>query len=254
MRKVLALLLIAGLLALGAVFWAARRGGQLPDWYLEARATEALAPDLEAAARRAQQGLVAKFGRELLDEVTADDGTPDESLLERIKRRGKLVLEGLREGREMRLGTRDLEDMILSMVYEDEDSRQLLAATKAVRAEIDGGQLELGAVVTPAQLPADSLSESTRRMLGLILQLTGADGDVYLALRAAPAAVEDQLLLGPPVSLRVGELTLSPSLLAALGIEAPELESGLALDVGQVTVRAATIEDDVLLLVVSPDI
>ena len=138
MRKTLALLLIAGLLALAAVFWAGRRGGQLPDWYLEARAAEALAPDLEVAARRAQQVLVARFGRELLDDVTADDGTPDESFLERIKRRGQLVLEGLREGREMRLGARDLEDIILSMAYENEDGSKLLAATKAVRAQIGG--------------------------------------------------------------------------------------------------------------------
>lgn len=253
MRKVMALLLIAILLVLGALFWTTRQAGRLPGWYLEAQAAGQLEGDLRTAARSARQSLIGRFGRELLDEVTADDGTPDESFLERIKRRGKLVLEGLREGREVRLEARDLEDMILSMAHEDEDGRELLAATKAVRAEIDGDELELGAVVTPGELPPGSLSESAQRLLGLILPLAGSDGDVYLGLRAAPAAVEDRLLLGPPISLRVGELTLSPALLAALGVEAPELESGLVLDVGRVKVREARIEGDVLVLVVSPD-
>ena len=60
--------------------------------------------------------------------------------------------------------------------------------------------------------------------------------------------------LGPPVELRVGELTLGSSLLAALGVEAPELESGVVLDVGRARVREVRIEEDALLLVVSPDI
>ncbi len=254
MRKILSLLLVLGLLLAGMVFWTGRQAGRLPEWYLEAQAAGQLETDIETAARRAQQSLVGRFGRELLDEVTADDGTLDESFFERIKRRGKLVLDGLREGREMRLDARDLEDLILSMAYEDEDGRELLAATKAVRAEIADGELELGAVVTPAELPADRLSAAARQLLELILRFTGSDGDVYLAIRAAPAAVEDQLLLGPPVSLRVGELTLSPSLLAALGVEVAELASGLVLDVGRVKVREAEIEGDVLVLIVSPEV
>jgi len=254
MRKLLVLLPLLGLLVVGTLLWTGRQGGHLPDWYLEAQADDRLEPDLEAAARRAQQDLVGRFGRELLDEVTADDGTPNESFLDRIKRRGKMVLDGLREGREVRLDAADLEDLILSMAYEQEGGRELLVAIKAVRAEIANGELELGAVLTPAELPADRLSAGQRQLLELILRLSGSDGDIYVFLRAAPAAVEDRLLLGPPLSLRVGELTLSSSLLAALGLEAPELESGLVLDLGRVKVREATIEDEVLVLVVSPEL
>ncbi len=254
MRKVLLLLLILGLLAAGTAWWTGSQVGQLPDWYVEARAADALEPDLEAAARRSQQRLVGRFGRELLDEVTADDGTPDESFLDRVKRRGKIVLDGLRAGREVRLDARDLEGLILAMAYEHDDGRNLLAATRAVRAEIFAGELELGAVVTPARLPAERLSSGQRRLLELLLRLSGSGGDIYISLRAAPAAVEDRLLLGPPIDLRIGELALSSSLLKALGVEAPELESGLALDVGRVKVRQATLDDDALVLVVSPEL
>ncbi len=254
MRKILSLLLILGLLVVGTVLWGGRQGGQLPGWYLEARAADQLEPDIEAAARRAQQSLVGRFGRELLDDVTADAGTQNESFLDRIKRRGKLVLDGLREGRDVRLDAGDLEDLILAMAYEDVVGRELLAATKAVRAEITDGELELGAVVTPAELPAHRFAPAYRQLLEWTLLLTGSDGDIYVSLRAAPAAVEDRLLLGPPISLRIGELALSSSLLAALGVEAPELESGVVLDVGRVKVREATIEDDVLVLIVSPEL
>lgn len=254
MRRVQLLLLLFALLGAGLIFWTARQGGKLPGWYVEARAADALEPDLAAAAQRAQQSLVSRFGRELLDDVTADDGTPDESFLDRIKRRGKLVLDGLRAGREVRLDPRDLESLILSMAHEDKDGRELLAATRAVRAEIAGGELELGAVIRPAELPADRISGGGRRLLDLILRLSGSDGEAYVSLRAAPAAVEDRLLLGPPIRLRVGELTIGSALLAALGVEAPELDSGLVLDVGRVKVREATIEGDVLRLVVSPQL
>ena len=254
MRQALALLMILGLLLVGTAWWTGRQSGRLPGWYLEAAAADQLEPDLEAAARRAQQGLVGRFGRELLDEVTADDGTPDESFLDRLKRRGKMVLDGLREGREVRLDARDLEGLILAMAYEDDDSRELLAATKAVRAEIIGAQLELGAVVTPALLPDDRLSAGQRRLLDLLLGLSGSDGDVYIALRAAPGVVEEQLLLGPPITLRVGDLELGSTLLSALGVEASELETGLVLDIGRVKVRQVTMEDEALVLVVSPEI
>ena len=254
MRKLAILLLALGLLAAGAAWWTGRQGGRLPGWYLEAQAANELEPDLEAAAQSAQQSLVGRFGRELLDEVTADDGTPNESFLDRIKRRGKLVLDGLREGREVRLDARDLEALILATAYENDNGRQLLAATKAVRAEIRGGDLELGAVVTPRLLPVGLLSEGQRRLLDSLLSLSGSDGDVYVSLRAGPRVAEDRLLLGPPIALRVGELTVRSALLSALGVEAPELESGIALDVGRVKVRQATIDGETLVLVVSPEI
>lgn len=254
MRKVLALLLSLALLVAGAVLWAARQGGRLPAWYEEARAADALEPDLEAAAKRAGQSLIGRFGRELLDEVTADDGTPNESFLDRLKRRGQLVLDSLREGREVRLDARDLENVILAMAVEDDAGRELLAATKAVHAEITEGELELGAVVTPTELPADRISASQQRLLDLLLRLSGSGREIYLALRAAPRVAEDQLLLGPPLSLRVGDLELSSRLLAAMGVEAPELEAGLVLDVGRMKIRQATIEDETLVLVVSPEI
>lgn len=254
MRQALTLLLPLLLLILGTLWWTGRQGVRLPAWYQEARADGQLELDIETAARDAQQNLVGRFGRELLDEVTADDGTPDESFLDRIKRRGKMVLEGLREGRKVELDARDLEDMILAMAYEDDAGRELLAATKAVRAEIDDGEVELGFVVTPAELPPERLTAGHRQLLDLIMRLTGSDGDVYLSLRAAPAAVDDRLLLGPPISLRLGELTLGSQLLSALGVEAPELESGLVLDVGRVRVREATIDNDLLVLVVSPEL
>ena len=254
MRKALALLVALGLLVAGTLLWTGRQGGRLPGWYLDAQAAGELQPDLATAARRAQTSLVSRFGRELLDEVTADDGTPNESFLERIQRRGKMVLDGLREGREVRLGERELEDLALAMIYEGEGGPELLAATKAVRADIDGGELELGAVVRPADLPADRMDPDVLRLLELMLRLSGSGEDVYLAVRGAPAAVDDRLLLGPPVDLKVGELTLGSSLLSALGVELPELDSGLALDVGRAKVRQATIEGDVLVLVVSPDL
>jgi hypothetical protein len=254
LRRLLALLAILALLAVATVWWTGRQGARLPGWYLEAAAAGRLEPDLEAAARRAQQGLVGRFGRELLDEVTADDGTPDESFLDRIKRRGKIVLEGLREGRQVRLEPHDLEDLVLAIAYGSDDGRELLAATRAVRAEIVGAELELGAVITPARLPAHRLSAGRRRLLDLLLRLSGSDGEVYVAVRAVPAAVDDRLLLGPPVDLLLGELELGSRLLSALGVAAPELESGLTLDVGRVKVRQATIEGETLVLVVSPEI
>ena len=114
--------------------------------------------------------------------------------------------------------------------------------------------LVLGAVVTPELLPAELLSEGQRRLLDSILSLSGSDGDVYVSLQAAPRVAEDRLLLGPPIALRAGDLTIRSALLSALGVEAPELESGVALDVGRVKVRQASIDGETLVLVVSPEL
>lgn len=254
MSRLLTLLLVVLLLLAGTVWWTGRQGAELPGWYREAKAGGELEEDLGAAARRARQTLLGRFGKELLDEVTADDGTPDESFLDRLARRGKMVLEGLREGREVRLDARDLEGVILSMAYDQEAGRELLAATRAVRAEILDGELELGAVLVPAELPEARLSADRRRLLDTLLRLAGSDGEVYVSLRAAPSAVDDRLVLGPPVDLRVGDLRLGSTLLSAVGLEAPELEQGLPLDLGNMRVREAGIAGDALVLVVSPEI
>lgn len=254
MRRLLALLVVVPLLAVGTAFWNARQGAQLPGWYLEARAAGTLAADLEAAAQRSQQALLARFGRELLDEVTADDGTPDESFLRRIERRGKMVLEGLRQGREVRLDGGDLEEILLAWAADRDDGRQLLEATRAVRAEISGGELELGAVLVPSRLPPELLTDDRRRLLDSLMRLSGSDGEIYLGLRAVPAAADGQLVLAPPLRLRVGRLELSARLLAGLGVKPAELTAGVPVDLGQVEVRSAAIDDDVLVLVVSPRI
>ncbi len=254
MRRVLVLLLVVGLLAAGVLLWAGRQARGLPGWYLEARQAGTLDADLVAAGGRAQQELVGRFGRELLDEVTADDGTPDESFLDRIKRRGKMVLDGLRKGRELRLDERDLERLLLAWASDDDAGRELLAAARAVRAEILGDELELGVVVAPDALPPALLAASQRRLLTRLAALAGSDGELYVAVRAAPAAVDERLRLGPPLALRVGRLELGPRLLAALGAGSPELADGLAVDVGRMKVREARIDGEVLVLTVSPQI
>ena len=254
MRKLLALLLLAAALAAGLALWTAHQGARLPGWYLEARAAGTLETDLETVARRSQQALVTRFGRELLDEVTADDGTPDESFLDRVKRRGKMVLEGLREGREVRLDARDLEGLVLLSLQEDRAGRELLAATQAVHAEISEGELELGVVVRRDDLRLESLSEAQLQAIALLLRLAASDGDVYVSLRAVPRAVDELLVLGPPVDLRLGELTLGSALLSALGVEVPELADGVVLDIGGAKVREARVEDQALVLIVSPDV
>lgn len=254
MRIVLSVLLVGALLTAGVLLWAGYHARELPGWYLEARDAGALESDLVVAGGRAQQELLGRFGRELLDEVTADDGTPDESFFDRITRRGKMVLDGLRQGRELRLDERDLERLLLAWASEDTGGRELLAATRAVRAEILGEEVELGVVVVPADLPPGLLEESQRRLLGRLAALAGSGGELYVAVRAVPGAVDEQLRLGPPLELRVGGLELGPRLLAALGAGSPELADGLAVDVGRMKVREARIDGEVLVLTVSPQI
>lgn len=254
MRKLLLALLVLALLAVIALVWAGRRAGGLPEWYREARAAGTLESDLVAAGKRAEQGLIGRFGRELLDEVTADDGTPDESFIRRIQRRGKIVLEGLREGREVRLAERDLEEILLAWAADSHNGRRVLAATRAVRAEIDGGEIELGAVLVPSRLPDDLLTAPHRRLLDRLLSLSGAEDELYLGLRSVPAAAEGRLVLAPPLKAMIGELELGLGLLARLGLDVPELTTGLPIDVGNVQVRSAAVDGDVLVLVVSPQI
>ena len=254
MRALFGLLLALVVLAAGAVLWTGRQAGQLPDWYVEAREAGALEQDMVAAGQNAERSLVGRFGRELIDEVTADDGTRDESFLERISRRGKLVLEGLREGREVRLGPGDVENLILAWAARDDQGRELLAATRAVRAEIGGGELQLGVIAVPAELPAERLPAAQRRLLDRVLRIAGSEGEIHVAVRAVPGVFEEQLFLGPPLRLVVGGLELGPAALAALGVDAPELTTGITLDVGRMKVRQVSVEEDSLVLVVSPEI
>lgn len=254
MRRLLLALLVLALLAVIALVWVGRRAGGLPEWYREARAAGTLETDLAAAGKEAERGLVGRFGRELLDEVTADDGTPDESFLRRIQRRGQMVLEGLREGREVRLAERDLEEILLAWAADSGDGQRLLDATRAVHAEIGGGEIELGAVLVPSRLPPDLLTPERRRLLGRLMSLSGSDGELYLGLRAVPTAADDRLVLAPPLKVQLGELEVGLGLLSRLGLAVPELATGLPVDLGNVQVRSAAVDGDVLVLVVSPQI
>lgn len=253
MRRLLFMLLACAALAATALVWTVRQAGRLPGWYEEARASGALEPDLVAAGRRAEQGLARRFGRELLDELTADDGVEDESLLDRVKRRGKLLVEGLRDGREVRMGARDLEALILARLADDAGGRELLAATRAVRVEIAGGKLEMGAVLRPRELPRERLDAEQRRLLASLDRLAG--DEVYLAVRAVPGVVDERLHLGPPLRFQLGGLGMSSGLLIKLaGGGTAAFASGVPIDLGRVAVRQAKVDGDTLVLTISPEL
>lgn len=254
LRGLLLTLAILLLLTGVTVWWAGKQAAALPEWYRQAEAAGELEPDLMAAGRRAAPRLVSRFGRELLDELTDDDGVEDESFGDRLERRGKLLLESFRRGREVRMTAADLESLVLARLADDDEGRELLAAMRAVRAEIAGGQVELGAVVVPARLPRDRLSVELRSALDRLALLPGVgERELYVGLRATPYAVDGRLLMRPPVRLEVGGLTIGSELAVKLLRPPPAaLAAGFEIDLGRVQVREVAVEDGVLVLTLSP--
>lgn len=212
------LLVIAGVLGFS---W--MKATSLPDWYDQAVNESANDPVEELSKIIQNQGMEAFFSNKLSDLLA-----------------GKLILN-----------QDEFNALILTSIAADDGGQELLAVSDIVRAQIREDQLEIGSVIDLGKLKQQS-SQLADQVNDLVENLPFLnDEKIYLAITGQPVSKGGELALADNTAFKIGNLTISESLLSQLGLSINRLQEQ-TLKINFLTINDVSIDGENIGLAVRP--
>lgn len=220
MKYLFSFLLVIILLFAVAVFGAS----SLPAWYDPARA------DSYHAIDNINQLIEKKSKQKFFEQKLAD------------------FLRG-----EVALDEQELNALLYTKLQQKEDGRKLLAVTDGVRALVKSDHIELGAVLNLSKLK--SLDSDTRRKVNKYLEKLPVlkDKKVYLAVTGRPIARNGQLAIADDLTVKIGNIPVSASMLKSLGVKTDKLQRE-SVKIRNISITDVRLEDKRIIASVNPDL
>jgi hypothetical protein len=234
-------LVVSGMGALFYYYW--QRATQLPTWYAEGSTSVALSPvpaqdhssrtELEANSVSSSSQRQIQPERKSLDAKVAQQ-------VQKIP---------VRQPVEVQLNQRQINHLFTAEITHKTEGKAFARAIKGVNTTIQDGQIESGAVVDLADVPANQLSSGEQDTIARLVKSFPALGDrkVYIALVGKPTIVNHQMVLGKDTRIKVGDLSFSTAELAErLGVSEEQLRQqiNLGIQLGNLKVQDVQLEGD----------
>ncbi len=195
----------------------------LPDWYNPATIDRSNDPVEEFSKIIQKQGIGAFFSNKLSDLLA-----------------GKLVLD-----------QDEFNALILTSIAADQGGQELLAVSDVVRAQIYQDKLEIGSVIDIEKLKQQNtkISEQVENLVDVLPALSNEK--IYLAISGQPVAQAGELAFADDIAFKLGNLTISDSLLNVLGLSIDEIKKQ-TLKISYLTINDVSLEGNNIGLAVRP--
>jgi len=214
LRFLLFIALIAAAV-LGAIWYSSQ---SMPDWYQpeqphQQQVVDTLADDIK------QQGVGKFLGNKFAE-----------------------VMRG-----EMRLSETEFNALLLTSLSSSRDGRRLLKVSDAINADLQNDRIELGVVVN-LEKAAQQDAKNKKRVEQLLQVLPLLDKSrIYVAVSGRPIAKNGNLAFADDISIKIGAIPISNSLLRQLGVPLDRV-SNASLPLQLMSVKSiATSEDEIVL-------
>ena len=134
------------------------------------------------------------------------------------------------------LSAPELNQLIQTGVAQSPTAAPLVAASRGVKASIEGNRLRAGMVVNPAEISLDGLPANTQQSVRQAIEalpLLG-DRDLYVGITGSPRVENGRLILGDDTHVQIGNVKLSMAEVARLtGLSPAQLTEQLNLALPQ---------------------
>jgi hypothetical protein len=234
-------LLVAGTGAVLYYYW--QRATQLPAWYAEG-GTSVISSPAPAPAHSDRTELDANnVSRSNQLQIQPEGKSVDAKVAQQVQKTpaGQPV--------EVQLSQREINHLFTAEITHKTEGKALSRAIKGVNTMIQDGQIESGAVVDLADVPANQLSSNEQNAIARLVKSFPAlsDRKVYIALVGKPTIVNHQMVLGEDTRIKVGDLSFSTAELAQrLGVSEEQLKQqiNLGIRLGNLKVQDVQLEGD----------
>ena len=196
------------------------KASALPDWYDQTALEGANDPVEEFSKIIQNQGMEAFFSGKLSDLLA-----------------GKLILN-----------QDEFNALILTSIAVNADGQKLLAVSDIVRAQIHENGLEIGLVINLKKLKQQN-ADKFNDLLGVLSILN--DERVYLAVTGQPVAKNGELAFADNIAFKIGNLSVSDSLLGSIGISTEQLKQQ-TLKISYLTIKDVSLEGNNIGMAVRP--
>lgn len=206
--------------AVGSYVWFS--ANSLPSWYDEAPAKQN--SNLSKLSKQVQNQGVANF----LGGKFAD------------------VMRG-----EVTLNETEFNALLMASLASHEDGRRLLNVSDKVHAQLRKNEIELGAVINIAKLRR--AEPKARKAFEKAVDVLPFDLDdkLFIAIKGLPVARNGNLGLDENVSLKIGSLPISNSLLRSAGVSVADLATE-SLPIKSLSIRSVNVEKGQIRIGVRP--
>jgi hypothetical protein len=251
-KKLIVVLIVAAVLAVGLFILGWSRATALPDWYQTgtAEGSDGVGVSPRGLGR---EGAAIQITREILGDISEEDSGESESLFDTIKRRGSAFIKGLREGREIELLQPELELLLVGRLAASDEGRKFLRYARVVHVFLEEDEIEIGAILSLSEVPAETLDNPkwsrVRRLTRVFPSL--ATRDLYVAFRGQPSVRYGNLYFDPTSRLKIGKLTLPFATTVSLLLpEGDRFQDGLEIDLGRFDLEEIEVLDGSVRMVV----
>jgi len=152
---------------------------------------------------------------------------------------------------EMRLSETEFNALLLASLSSSRDGRRLLKVSDAINADLQDDRVELGVVVN-LEKAAQQDAKTKKRVEQLLQVLPLLDKSrIYVAISGRPIAKNGNLAFADDISIKIGAIPISNSLLRQLGVPLDRV-SNASLPLQLMSIKSIVTSEDEIVLGVRP--
>jgi hypothetical protein len=152
---------------------------------------------------------------------------------------------------EMRLSETEFNALLVASLSSSKDGRRLLSVSDAINADLQNERIELG-VVVDLEKAAKQDAKTRERVDQLLQALPLLDkSKIYIAFSGRPIAKNGNLAFADDISIKIGSIPISNSLLRQLGVPLDRV-SNASLPLQLMSINSITTSENEIVLGVRP--
>ena len=216
------LIIISSLLLVGGTAYTYHYWLQLtkvPEWYQSENPSINQAIDIKdiSALQAAQSQITDKIQRQ----IQQSNSEPNSSV-------------------DIKLDEQEINQLLITKVAENSNQRKILQVAKSIQTKIKDDMIEIGAAISPAQIPKESLTKSQQKILEQAFTIFPQlkNQDVYIGIQGQPRVENGRLIFDSNSNIKVGNVSLDINELSQrMGLSPEKFRQQLELEINQLNVQ-----------------
>ena len=141
---------------------------------------------------------------------------------------------------DIKLDEQEINQLLIAKVAENSNQRKILRVAKSIQTKIKDDTIEIGAAISPSQIPTESLTKSQQKILEQALTIFPKlkNQDVYIGIQGQPRVENGRLIFDSNSKIKVGNVSLDINELSQrMGLSPEKFRQQLELEINQLNVQ-----------------
>ncbi|MDJ0898314.1 MAG: hypothetical protein QNJ55_05835 [Xenococcus sp. MO_188.B8] len=141
---------------------------------------------------------------------------------------------------DIKLNEQEINQLLITNFVDHSNQKEILQVAKSIQTTVKDDTIEIGAAITPSQIPAESLTKSQKKVLDQAFNIFPQlkNQDVYIGIQGQPRAQNGRLIFDSNSKIKVGNVSLDINEISQrLGLSPGKIRQKLELELNQINIQ-----------------